>query len=191
MRISGGISKAARETIPYLWLAAVLIFGLFLLIYPMMTANVVLSVVGTIFVIVGVVRIVEYFVLDVREVLGGWMFASGIVWILGGVLLYIVPEALIASMPVMFGLALLVGGAVELQGAFDLKRIGNARWYVPLIGAALSAVMGVVIVANSVGIGETLMRVIGAFLIFEAVQDAVYTWTAGRARKEFLAGPRP
>jgi uncharacterized membrane protein HdeD (DUF308 family) len=189
--MSGRLSRAARETIPYLWLAAVLIFGLFLLIYPMTTAGVVLSVAGTIFVIVGVVRIVEYFLLDVREVLGGWMFASGVVWILGGVLLYVVPEALIAFMPMLFGLALLVGGAVKLQGAFDLKRIGSAHWYVPLIGAALSAVMGVVIIVNAVGLGSVLMRVIGAFLIFEAAQDAVYLWTSGRARKEYLAGPRP
>ena len=70
-------------------------------------------------------------------------------------------------------------------GAFDLKRMGDPRWFITLIGALVSLIFGLIVLVNPFGTLMTLMRVMGAFLVVESVQDAVYAARYEKIRKSF------
>ncbi|NLG25676.1 MAG: hypothetical protein GX558_09995 [Clostridiales bacterium] len=164
------------------WMALVGVFGVFLLIYPGATAEVVLSVVGSLLLVAGVFSIARYFIVDARRAAGGWLLSSGCVLIAGGALVYAFTAALIGAMPFLFGCALLLGGVVKLQGALDLRRLGFDKWYWPLIAAALSMALGAVLIARPLAAGIAFTRLIGASLVIEAAQDMVYAVRFARLR---------
>ena len=83
------------------------------------------------------------------------------------------------------GLILLIGGVFKLQGAFDMRRMGVSTWARELIYVAVSVVMGLVIICNPFSTMMTLMRVIGAALVIEAVQDAICALKFYKIEKKF------
>jgi uncharacterized membrane protein HdeD (DUF308 family) len=114
------------------------------------------------------------------------MLSTGLVLILAGVLIYTQMGVLIAFMPWLFGFGMLLGGIVKFQGSLDLRRMGYAHWYWSLIGAAVSILLGVLIVGNPFAAGVVLMQFIGASLLIEAAQDVVYAIRYGRLKKRFF-----
>ena len=149
------------------------LLGLFLLLFPQTTANVVFFMIGTALIVTGVVRSILYFTGDAHKAVGGWQLATGVMLVLAGVMLFVLADALISFIPLVFGCALLVGGIFKLQTAFDMRRMGVDKWQHELIYVGVSVVMGAIIIFNPFSTALTLMRVIGAALVVEAVQDTI------------------
>ena len=161
------------------------LLGLFLLLFPQTTANIVFFIFGTALIVAGVVHAILYFADDARNAIGGWQLATGIMLVLAGIAVFVLADALIAFLPFIFGLILLIGGVFKLQGAFDMRRMGVSTWARELIYVAVSVVMGLVIICNPFSTMMTLMRVIGAALVIEAVQDAICALKFYKIEKKF------
>ena len=52
--------------------------------------------------------------------------------------------------------------------------------------ALISTVFGLIVLINPFGTLMTLMRVMGAFLVIESVQDMLYAWRYEKIRKNFV-----
>ena len=86
------------------------LLGLFLLLFPQTTANIVFFIFGTALIVAGVVHAILYFADDARNAIGGWQLATGIMLVLAGIAVFVLADALIAFLPFIFGLILLIGG---------------------------------------------------------------------------------
>ena len=78
-----------------------------------------------------------------------------------------------------------VGGIFKLQTAFDMRRMGVDKWQHELIYVGVSVVMGAIIIFNPFSTALTLMRVIGAALVVEAVQDTICAVKFHKIEKNF------
>lgn len=166
-------------------IAVSFLIGLFLLLFPKTTANVVFFLVGAALIATGVVKVIQYFTEDAHRAVGGWQLATGILLALGGIAMLVLSKALLAFVPFVFGCALLVGGVLKLQSAFDMRRMNAPKWQMNLIGVGISALLGIIIIFNPFSTAITLMRVIGVSLIVEAVQDALCLINFNKVEKKF------
>lgn len=167
------------------YIAFALIAGLCLLLFPQMTTSVVFWGLAVVLIGMGVANLITYFRANVQKAISGDSMASGLLLIVLGLVVGFARETIASLLPVVFGVVLFIGGILKTQGAFDLKRMGDLRWFVTLIGALVSLVFGLIVLFNPFGTLMTLMRVMGAFLVVESVQDAIYAARYEKIRKSF------
>ena len=74
-------------------------------------------------------------------------------------------------LPFLWGVAMIAGGFGKFQMAFDLKRIGHNRWWLLLIGALVSFVLGTFSVTQPAFLATVVTQFAGISLLVEAVLD--------------------
>ena len=92
--------------------------------------------------------------------------AGGLVLIVAGALLAFNPEYLENLLPFIWGIALLFGAFVKIQYAFDELALKIEKWWIMLILAAFSMVIGILTLANPAFLGENRNTIIGIMLTF-------------------------
>lgn len=166
-------------------LAAILL-GLVLLILPSLAADVVICGIGAICIIIGLINVVRYFCLDPRAAIVSMTLAVGLIWIGGGILIICLKNFLISILPIFFGVIILLGGIAKIQFTLSFKRMNAARWYLELIGAVVSIVLGALILLNPFSTALLLMRIIGASLLVEGIQDMISCYRFKKLRDAFF-----
>lgn len=151
--------------------AATLIFGLALLIWPGITTELILNICGAGLILVGAFNIVRYFLKKDSFISYNWDLGLGLTLACAGLALIVFKGLLLSIVPLLFGIALLLGGIAKIQVSCNLRRMAFGRWYLTLIGAAVSCLLGGLIVANPFSTSLVLIRVIGVSIAIEAVQD--------------------
>ena len=169
-----------------LYMLASALLGLILLIWPMAATNLVFAIISAVCIIIGIVRLVQYFIWDDAKALNGYSMATGVFMVIAGILVYCARGVLVSLAPFVFGIILFVGGVMKLQGAFDLKRIGIGRWFMALLASMISILLGLIITLNPFAATMTLMRFVGVSLLVEAVQDAAYMVRYEKYKKNYF-----
>lgn len=152
---------------------AISALGLVLTIFPGLASSVVFNAIGAIGILIGIVRLVRYFMLDSKTSLQSNGMFFGLVWLIGGILIIALKGFLLSLLPMFFGVLLLAGGVGKLQYTLNFKRMGATRWYLELIAAIFSIVFGVIILVNPFSTALLLMRIIGIALLVEGVQNLI------------------
>ena len=166
--------------------AGAILLGAVLLIWPNMAVTVILNAIGIFCIVLGAINAVRYFLLDARQSINSNALAVGLSWAAGGVLVIALKSLLISILPFFFGLVILIGGLTKIQGTLCFKRMHAARWYMELICAAVSIVLGILILLNPFSTALLLMRFIGGALVLEGVSDLISRRAFIRAKEEFF-----
>lgn len=166
--------------------AALLLIGLILLIWPNVATSVLFGAIGAVGIVIGLVYVVRYCMLETRQAISSYDLALGLSWIAGGLAVIIFKNLLLSLLPFFFGMLILIGGIVKIQGTLGFKRMNAARWYLELIGAGISVAFGLIILFNPFSTALLLMRVIGAALIAEGAMDLVSTFAYKKTRNSYF-----
>lgn len=113
--------------------------------------------------------------------------AFGVISLLSGALLFFNPDILDRIFPVVWGLSLLFGGFMKVQYAFAQVSLKIKRWWIMLIFAAFSLLIGVLALARPTFLGEHMEMIIGIMLVAEAVLDIVVFFLMNHAMKKITA----
>ena len=158
--------------------------GLLLVIFPVEAMNSVCYILGGVAIAAGVIRIIRYFeqdhsspVLFQSDLIVG-VFSMGL-----GLFMVSNPKTVESAIPTIFGILLVGFGIGNILRALDAKKAGNPRWGVLMIMAALSALLGAVILSNPFAAMKVTVIVIGAALIYEGVTDIILVLFAGKRGK--------
>lgn len=150
---------------------ATLLLGLALLICPQLLTNLIFNLCGFALCAAGAFNAIRYFLRKDPYAGFNWELCLGLLLLTGGIILMVFKNMLLSLLPLLFGLALLAGGIVKIQAALNMRRMMYGKWFLTMIAAAVSAILGVIIISNPFGTTLTLLRVIGAALCVEAVED--------------------
>lgn len=145
--------------------------GLFLVIFPSVSAGILCMAVGVFACLWGVLRIVAYFRSAREQVLGSFGLVQGAGLLLIGGVILLRPEILTAALNLIFGVLLIVDGILKLQYAMDLSRLRAQRWWLVALGALATIVLGVVVILNPFTAALTLMIFAGGALIAGGLLD--------------------
>lgn len=147
------------------------ICGLLLLLWPDMALLIANYALAAVLCAIGLALVIGYIRGDAVEGMLGYGMAKGLLMILLGAVLLIRSDILVKLLPFLWGVAMVAGGFTKTQMAFDLKRIGHARWWLMLIGALISFLLGVASILQPEFIAIAVTLFAGIALLVEAALD--------------------
>ncbi len=148
---------------------ALIVIGLLFAIFPDRSATVVCYCVGAVLCVLGVIGFADYFTKGRRT--GSRDLALAVFYISTALILFIKPALIAEIITVVFGIALIVNGALKIQLFFDLGKFhAKNRWFV-LVLALISFVLGALMAFDPFSSKAALMIFAGVSLIVDGVLD--------------------
>ena len=133
-----------------------LVIGAVMLFWPGFSAELLCTVIAWMVILVGAFMVIDFFAK--RE--EGFYF--------------------ILFIPKIFGIVILVSGVMNLAQVIALGTRKDRYWYVPLIFALITVLIGVVFLTRSGIVTRTFIRIMGVCLIYNGISDL---WTITRVSK--------
>ena len=149
------------------------LLGIVLLVYPDTSITVVCRVVGAIVLITGLGFVGSYLRVGRTRWFGKIELVFGSIFaILGGfVMLY--PLGIVSIVPLVFGILLVYHGIANMKQALELRQYKDKGWWLPVLIAATTIVLGVIIMRNPFGTIEMLMRIIGICILYDGLMNTM------------------
>lgn len=145
--------------------------GLLLILLKDLTMMITGYVLAAGLIIWGVWMLFQYFRSEPMTRIIECRLAIGLILLVSGTMLAFSPESLRELLPFAWGLALLFGGFLKIQYAFDRRTLGSEKWWILLILAAISLVIGTISLLNPFFLGLQKELIIGILLVLEALLD--------------------
>lgn len=153
---------------------AVMAFGICLMIWPGISAEILCYALGTILLVVGVMRIVCYFQRGISVLWHRYELPLGLLDALAGICFLSHPANVLLILPVVVGIMIIVDSVFHLQTALELRRIGAKRWWVIFAFATVSILVAIGLIRNPFEGSMTLMVYLGISLVIDSVQSLYY-----------------
>ena len=146
-QVSGNLKKSA-------WLAAVesliiMIFGIFLVVWPDVTILVISNVLGAIFIIGGIYRIINYFVVKGQNDFFNNDLLSGVLFLLIGIAAIVIGEDIANIFRIIVGIWMIYESLVRVNTAIKLHAAGIKVWSYILVIALVMLALGIFVTFNT------------------------------------------
>ncbi len=157
-----------------------ILLGLLLVFWPDHSVNFLCLLLGIALFVTGLIYLLGWIArrLEQPSIL---LALPGVVLCALGVWLMTNPASVVVLVQYIFGAVLLFHGLVDLQGAFALLRQRWTRWWLDLLLAVLTMLLGLVVLVNPFGAFAALTMLIGCSLIYDGISDLILIWRLTRA----------
>lgn len=164
--------------------------GVCLFLFPDISFAAMCCAIGGGAVVLGIVKIVLYFLREVEAVGEQNDFAIGAMCVIAGAILLIHPNAILSMIPQVLGVYMLIDCVFKLQIALDAKRLGSKGWWLSLFVTLVCIVWGLLLVWQPSFLIENIRAVllIAGGLIADGVQNLLgVIYMAATVRKTEVA----
>lgn len=161
------------------------ILGVILMIYPDTSLTFVCRTVGIIVLVTGIGFLISH----IRGGLLSWFYKLDLILgllflILGGYIL-LNPWGLLSIIPIVFGVLLIYHGISDLGQAMELRKYEADRWWISIIIAVITIVLGFVIMSNPFGTIDMLMRITGGCLVYDGLSNLLIVGKFSKSIRRF------
>lgn len=154
--------------------------GFVLVIWPGMSMQIVCTAIGVVLILTGVLKIAEYFIMKDGSLYAQTNLIFGIVLTVVGVWITVKPDQVLAIIPIIVGIVIIIHGIRKMQQAVALHKNRYDKWWVALILGLLTAGLGVLLICEPFAALDTVVMLIGFFLIYDGFSDI---WIISRVYK--------
>lgn len=158
--------------------------GIFIVIYPTMSINIICYITGAVALIYGGVKLLSYF----KENNYGSPYQkklfSGIIFFALGLTLLIQPNNALILLPIIMGIIILIDGLIKLANTLELKKLNLQNWWALCILAVICCILGLVLIIKPFGVADVIMQVLGITLIINGIQDFISTILTSKYKKK-------
>lgn len=151
-----------------------IILGILLITNPTGAVLTVCRIVGCILFISGIVLIVMFLSRKGWETGSTWdvaMCVLGAVMLAVGVFIVIRPGAVVGFVGILFAIILFLHAIYDFREMLNLKRMNDERWWISLICAAVTFLMGILILMSPIAVPAIMTVLTGIFLIFDGLAE--------------------
>lgn len=120
----------------------------------------------------GLLRTIVFFAREMRSQLYNNSLTFGITFMVAGVYILLSPETVVALLPVILGFCIVYDSIVKMQYAFGLRYTGYRFWWVFMALAAVTAILGVLLVLGQFS-AEVQYYYLGGTLIFDGIANII------------------
>ena len=173
--MAGFTKRLGKNPIAYSLL--MIVAGIILLLWPGVTLEVTVRVIGISLLAAGCFSILNWY--RHREVSYSTL-AAGIIFALIGLIILVSPRRVISIFPTAMGLFVLVNGVFNLALALDQKQMSYEKWNISLVMAVVTIILGILILANPFSTMSLLIMVVGGILIYNGVTSL---WIGTRKKR--------
>lgn len=152
---------------------ALFVLGLFLVIFPAASQEIICKAIGVALCVWGVLRLLNYFRIAGNEVLGSYGLVQGVTLLAFGMFFVIKPQVIGVFLGTALAIIIIVDGILKLQYAVDFYHLQSDKWWIELIGAVVMVVIGVIALLNPFSTTTALTVFIGIALMVEGLWDFI------------------
>ena len=145
------------------------VLGVVLLFTPGVSALWIGRLLGIGLILFGAIKLVGYFSRDLFRLAFQYDLAFGLLLMVLGIVTLSHPGDALSFLCVMFGIPVLADGRFEIQIAMDSRQFGIRNWWLVLVLAALTCVVGVVLVFRPMTGVRALTALMGLSLLCDGV----------------------
>lgn len=156
------------------------VIGMVLLIWPGTSTQVVCMVLGGVLLAYGIIQMVLYLVAKEKTLYLQGMLVLGIILSVIGAWILIKPEMIIAAIPVIMGIMIAMHGVHNIVQGIQLKGMDYEKWWIAFVLGIITVSLGGVLIYNPFRVVNTVVRVIGGFLIYDGISRI---WIVSRVFK--------
>lgn len=127
-------------------------------------------------IIFGVIKLVGYFSKDLFRLAFQYDLAFGILLLALGIVTLARPNGAMSFLCVVFGIPVLADGLFKIQISLDAKRFGIEKWWLVLALAALTCVIGLLLVIRPSEAARALMVLMGISLLLDGILNMCVAW---------------
>lgn len=160
-----------------------IVIGLIMLIAPTFVTNAVCYLIGTLCLILGGLGIYIYISSEVYGPLAYTILVIAIAMIVLGIFVIVDPISFASMIPFVMGIVLVIDAFTKLQSASSLKRYNYEKWWTVLIAALLIFIFGLILILNPFETITLFIRILGVFLIIDAVSSFMTAISYGKIEK--------
>ena len=157
--------------------------GIFMILLPNTSGNIICRGVGAVLCIWGVVRLVAYF--RNNEILGSFGLVQGVALAGFGLYILIRPGIIEVFLTTVFAIIIIVDGILKLQYALDFRKLDAGGWWIEAVCAAVMIILGIVVLFNPFATVAAVMLFIGVVFVFEGAWDLASILYISKIAKEF------
>lgn len=150
-----------------------LLLGLLLFFKSSETLIGISYLVGGVLIALGVIAIINFLKNSTRDIFVQLNIVYGIVSIVAGLFLVMVPEFIGSVIPIVVGIAVIISSSFKVQQALVLKNLDSKYFLPTLIMAILCLSCGIIILFNPFTSAVVVTQVIGLFMIIYAILDII------------------
>ena len=145
------------------------VLGVVLLFTPGVSALWIGRLLGIGLILFGAIKLVGYFSRDLFRLAFQYDLAFGLLLMVLGIVTLSYPGDALSFLCVMFGIPVLADGLFKIQIAMDSRQFGIRNWWLVLVLAALTCVVGVVLVFRPMTGVRALTALMGLSLLCDGV----------------------
>lgn len=149
--------------------ALCIVIGIVLVVWPDLTMEIACLAIGAVLLIAGIMRLIAYFTARDGSVYSQVNLIFGIVLIVVGALILWKWDKVLEIVPIIVGIVIVIHGISDLRQAYTLFKNKYDKWWVALILGLLTVVFGVLLILNPFAALDTVVILIGIFLIFDGI----------------------
>ena len=167
---------------------SLIVLGIVFLAKPTMAADVFCRICGILLLLFGIVKLCGYFSRDLLQLAFQFDFAMGIISSLIGFVMFFWTTKFMEVLIIGIGVFMLCDALLRIQTAFDAKKIGVDHWWIILIMALVTAVIGTMLFLRPYKGRTALVMLIGLNLIIDGILNLFVvrsTVTTIRRKKEW------
>ncbi len=143
--------------------------GIFFIMRPDVSATAIGIAVGTVLIVFGLVKLIGYFSKDLYRLAFQYDLEFGILLLILGLIILLRPRNLMTFICVVLGISILLDGLFKIHIAMDSREFGIPSWWLILVIAVITGLMGAFLVFDAVKGAGILTVLLGISLLSEGI----------------------
>ena len=161
-----------------------IILGLVLVIWPHILGVILCYLLGGALIVMGAIQLIGFLRGERLGFYNKFSMFMGIVLVLLGIWICTQPRIVLSIIPVVVGIIVLIHGLMDIQYTLDIKRTGSTKWWIALIAAILTLIVGLLLVFNPFTAYEISMIMLGTAMLYDGGSDLVLLIFSYLAQKD-------
>ena len=141
-------------------------FGTLLIARPDEMVAAITTILGIMFIAMGVLKLLEYFTSETKE---DYLLTIALIAVVFGVIVLFAPTPLMQMLKGILGLWIIATGIMDFQTTLIWKEVKSAYWTLALVFSMLMIIAGIVILVN----GNIVVKTIGVITVIYSVLDII------------------
>ena len=147
------------------------LLGLVLVIWPHILGVLLCYLLGGALIVMGVFQLISFLRGERLGFYNKFVMMMGIVLVLLGIWICAQPRIVLSIIPVVVGIIVLIHGLMDIQYTLDIKKAGSEKWWIALIAAVLTLIVGLLLVLNPFTVYEITMVLVGVAMLYDGGSD--------------------
>lgn len=150
------------------------LFGIVLIIKPTETVTAISYAFGIMFILIGLIKIINYVQNKETYNFYNYDIAYGIIAIILGVVTIVYSNQIGAFFRILIGLWIIYSSIIRVNLALKLKSIGDNVWLWSLVIAIIMLICGIYVISNSGAIIVTIGAIILTYAILDVIESCIF-----------------